>query len=129
MTPGRFPSTSRSPGATGSTSRVDRRLNELLRNLPDRTGRAEVVERLNSASRWYPRPVVWLLVGLVAVAIRRSRLLVAPLVLACAALLVLLGTAVAVYAVAQYSVPVAPAFILLAAAGVLGRSSAPAPRT
>ncbi|MEX2049125.1 MAG: glycosyltransferase family 39 protein [Gemmatimonadota bacterium] len=117
------------PSDAARAAEVDRRLNELLRNLPDRTGRAEVVERLNSASRWYPRPVVWLLVGLVAVAIRRSRLLVAPLVLAAAALAILLGTALAVYAVAQYSVPVAPAFVLLATAGVLGRSSAPAPRT
>jgi hypothetical protein len=38
--------------------------------------------------------------------------------------LVLLASAVAVYAIAQYSVPVTPAFVLLAVAGVLGRPPA-----
>jgi hypothetical protein len=44
-----------------------------------------------------------------------------PLALAGAALLVLLATSVAVYAVAEYSVPVVPAFVLLATAGLVGR--------
>ena len=44
--------------------------------------------------------------------------------LAAAALLVLVSTSLAVYAVAEYSVPVVPAFVLLATAGVLGRRSA-----
>jgi hypothetical protein len=44
-----------------------------------------------------------------------------PLALAGAALLVLLGTALSVYAVAEYSVAVTPAFVLLATVGVLGR--------
>jgi hypothetical protein len=41
--------------------------------------------------------------------------------LAAAALLVLVATVLAVYAVAEYSVPVVPAFVLLAAVGVFGR--------
>ena len=44
-----------------------------------------------------------------------------PLVLAGAAVLVLLSTSLAVYAVAEYAVPVVPAFVLLATVGVLGR--------
>jgi hypothetical protein len=92
----------------------------LLGALPDRDARPELVRRLNSASRWYPRPVLWLVLGLLAAILRRPRGIAVPLVLAGAALLILVGTALAVYAVAEYSVPVAPAFILLAAAGVFG---------
>jgi hypothetical protein len=103
---------------------IDRRLNELLANLPDRDARPELVDRLNSASRWYPRPIVWLALGVVAALVRRRRWLLAPLALSAGALLVFFATSLAVYAVAQYSVPVAPAFVLLATAGVLGRPPA-----
>jgi hypothetical protein len=112
------------PGDEERAAELDRRVNDLLGNLPDREARPELVERLNSASRWYPRPVVWLLVGVGAALVRRRRWLLAPLALAGGGLLVLLGTAVAVYAIAQYSVPVTPAFILLAVSGVLGRPPA-----
>jgi hypothetical protein len=100
---------------------LDRRIGELFAAFPDRAARPELVEWLNSASRWYPRPVVWLVVGLVALIFRRPRGLAVPLVLSGAALLVLLGTALAVYAVADYAVPVVPAFILLAVTAILGR--------
>jgi hypothetical protein len=79
------------------------------------------VDWLDRASRWYPRPVLWLLVGLVVIAWRRPRGAAIPLVIAGAAAVVLVSTALAVYAVAEYSVPVAPAFVLLATVGVLGR--------
>jgi hypothetical protein len=44
-----------------------------------------------------------------------------PVVLAGVAVLILLSTSLAVYAVAEYAVPVVPAFVLLATVGVLGR--------
>ena len=98
---------------------VDRRIGGIYEGFPDRAARGGAVEWLNSASRWYPRPVLWLVLGLLAAAIRRPRGIAVPLVLAGSALLVLLGTSLAVYAVAEYSVPVTPAFILLACAAVL----------
>ncbi len=100
---------------------LDRRVDELLGALPDRGARAGLVRWLESASRWYPRPVLWLAVGLVALGWRRPRRAEIPLVLAGAALVLLVSTALAVYAVAEYSVPVVPAFVLLATVGVLGR--------
>jgi Dolichyl-phosphate-mannose-protein mannosyltransferase len=106
---------------------IDLRLGELGRGFPDRDPRPELVDRLNSASRWYPRPIMWLGVGVVAVLVRRRRWLVTPLVLAGAGLLILFGTSLAVYALAEYSVPVAPAFVLLATVGVLGRAPSPTP--
>jgi hypothetical protein len=116
----------RSDGARAAA--LDRRVDELLGGLPDRDARSWLVRRLETASRWYPRPVVWLVVGVVAVILRRPRRVAVPLVLSGAALALLVATALAVYAVAQYSVPVAPAFIVLTMAGLLGtrraRSSA-----
>jgi hypothetical protein len=115
----------RDPEDAARAAEIDRRVNELLANLPDREQRPELVDRLNSASRWYPRPVVWLAIGLLAALVRRQRRLIAPLVLSGAGLLVFLATSLAVYAVAEYSVPFAPAFIVLALAGVLGREPPP----
>ena len=66
---------------------------------------------------------MWLLVGIAAVLWRRPRRIVVPMVLAAAALGVLVSTSLAVYAVAEYSVPVVPAFVLLATAGVFGLRS------
>jgi hypothetical protein len=109
------------PADTARAAALDRRVDELLAGLPDRDVRPGPTRWLESASRWYPRPVVWLLVGLVAVVWRRPRRAAIPLTLAGAALLVLVATALAVYAVAEYAVPVAPAFVLLATVGVLGR--------
>jgi hypothetical protein len=110
----------RDPSDQARASALDRRVDDLLAGLPDRDARPWLVRRLDSASRWYPRPVLWLLVGIVAAIVRRPRRVAVPLVLSGAALLLFLATALAVYAVAEYSVPVAPAFILLAAAGALG---------
>jgi hypothetical protein len=100
---------------------LDREVTELLEGLPERGQRPALVRLLNDLSRLYPRPFLWLLVGLVAVLWRRPRSIAIPLALAGAALLVLLATSVAVYAVAEYSVPVVPAFVLLAMAGLVGR--------
>lgn len=112
----------RDPADARQATVVDRRVNELLDSLPDRAERPELVRWLNSASRWYPRPVVWLALGLVAVVVRRPRGTAIALTLTGAALFLFLGTALAVYAVAEYSVPVAPSFLLLAAAGLFGRA-------
>jgi hypothetical protein len=113
------------PADAARAADIDRRVDGLLESFPDREARPELVDRLNSASRWYPRPVLWLLVGLAAAAIRRPRWLAVPLALAGGALLVLLVTSLAVYALAEYSVPVVPAFVLLATVAVLGRPPVP----
>ena len=111
----------RDPADRRRADALDREVNELLEGLPERDSRSALVERVNDLSRVYPRPFMWLLVGLAAALWRRPRGIAVPLVLAASALLVLLATSLAVYAVAEYSVPVAPAFVLLATAAVLGR--------
>ena len=116
------------PTDTARAAEIDRQVNELLGRFPDREVRNDVVRRLNSASRWYPRPILWLALGLVAAAVWRSRRLLTPLVLAGAALLLLLATSLAVYATPEYAVPVVPAFIVLVTTGVLGRAGGVARR-
>ena len=111
------------PADRARAAEIDRRVNDLYESFPDRSARPGVIDRLNSASRWYPRPVLWLLVGLLAACVRRPRGFAVALTLAGGALLILVATSLAVYAVAEYSVPVTPAFILLAAVGLLGRNA------
>ena len=109
------------PGDTERAAALDRRVNELLAGFPDRDARDGLVRLLDDASRWFPRPFMWLLVGIVAAIWRRPRRIVVPAVLAASALVLMLSTSLAVYAVAEYSVPLVPAFVLLATAGLLGR--------
>jgi Dolichyl-phosphate-mannose-protein mannosyltransferase len=111
------------PADEARAAEIDRRVDGLYTGFPDRGARPGGIDWLNRASRWYPRPVLWLVFGLLAAAVRRPRGLALPLVLAGSALLILLGTSLAVYAVAEYSVPVTPAFILLACAAALGRQT------
>jgi hypothetical protein len=114
----------RDPADRLRSAAVDREVNALLAGLPDRGGRPSLVRLLNDLSRLYPRPFMWLLVGIVAALWRRPPGIAVPAALAAAALAVMVSTSLAVYAVAEYAVPVVPAFVLLAAAGALGRRSA-----
>lgn len=96
------------------------RMEELAGNLPDRKGNATLALRLNQSSRWYPPPILWLVLGLVGLVVRRPNDAVASATPAVAALIVIALSALAIAAVPHYSVPVAPAFALLAAATLFG---------
>jgi hypothetical protein len=90
------------------------RMEQLAQNLPDRRGSPSLAHRFNQLSRWFPPPILWLLLGLGALFYRRTRgsaALAAPSV---AALLVIVVSALGLPAEPHYSVPVAPAFVLLA---------------
>jgi hypothetical protein len=100
---------------------IDRKVDRLLGRLPDREQRPGLVRLLNDLSRLYPRPFMWLLVGMAAAVWRRPKGIAVPAALSAAAFLLLVSTSLAVYAVAQYAVPVVPAFVVLATTGLLGR--------
>lgn len=108
------------PDDAAHLDRMNRHVDELYRVFSGRHGSAELGSWLNRASRWFPRPIAFLLVGLLAMGIRRPRGMTTPLVLSTTALLILLGTSLAVPAAAEYSTPVTPAFMLLAVAALLG---------
>ena len=108
------------PGAEARYGALHRRMGELTRNLPDRTGSPTLAHRLDQASRWLFPPVLWLALGIAALAWRRPRHVVALSVPAVAGLLVIVLTALGLPAEPHYSVPVAPAFVLLAGAALFG---------
>ena len=92
----------------------------LAERIPTRESDESVVRRLNQASRWFPPPIAWLVLGVVAIAIRRPRKALVAVAPALAGLVVIVGTALVAFPVAEYALPVSPAFVLLAAAGLLG---------
>src|SRR5262249_42364574 len=91
----------------------------LASNLPHRAGKPALAHRLNQASRWYVPPILWLAVGILALAFRRPRNALALAVPTVAGLLVIVLTALGLPAEPHYSVPVAPAFVLLAGGALL----------
>jgi len=99
---------------------VQRDVNRLFGNLPDRTGNATLALRLSQLSRWFPRAWMWILLGLVAIVWRRPRGWPVLAALALAAFAVVLLNALGLFADLHFLLPVAPAFVLLGVGGVLG---------
>jgi hypothetical protein len=95
---------------------IIRRRNALFRNLPHRSANAELTLRLNQASRWYPRMIVWIVLGAMALVVRRPRRGAVALAIALAALFVIVFNALGLFADPRFALPVAPAFVLFAAA-------------
>jgi hypothetical protein len=115
-------------------ARFNHDVDRLAGRVPTRDGSAAAVHRLNQASHAFPPLIVWLAIGIVAFVLRRPRHGLVALAPSIAASIVIVATALVVPAVAEYGAPVSPAFVVLAAAGVLGapsarRSSAAAART
>jgi hypothetical protein len=121
------------PGDKERYEALHRRMDELASNLPDRSGSASLTRRLNQASRWFPPPIVWLVLALVALAVRRLFGGVPLWGPALAGLIVIVLSALGLPAEPHYSIPVAPAFVLLAGGALFAprRELAPvaAPRT
>jgi hypothetical protein len=110
----------RNPGERRRFAEITRETRDLFDSLPDRAGNAELGRRLNELSRWFPRPIMWIVLGLVGVAVRRphgSGILIA---LGLAALLVVLLNALGLFADLHFVLPVAPAFVLFGLGGLLG---------
>jgi Glycosyltransferase family 87/Dolichyl-phosphate-mannose-protein mannosyltransferase len=106
---------------------LHRRMGELAENLPSRRGNATLTHRLNQASRWFPPPILWLVLGLVALAYRRLRGGAALWLPTLAGLAVIVLTALGLPAEPHYAVPVAPAFVLFAGGALVGRRAELAP--
>ena len=100
---------------------INRELGELFDNLPSRSGNAELALRLNQASRWYPRLLIWIVVGLVALVWRRPRSSGTLVAVALAAFFVIVLNALGLFADPRFALPVAPAFVLFGSCALLGR--------
>ncbi len=105
---------------------LHRRIDALAARLPGTGGSEALQRRLNQASRWFPPAAFWLAVGLAALLVRRPRGASAALFPAVAAAVVIVLSALGLPAEPRYSLPVAPAFLLLGSVALLapaGRAS------
>ena len=100
---------------------IQRELDGLFENLPRRSGNAELALRLDQLSRWFPRSILWIAIGLVAWIFRRPRGAGTLVWLAAAALFVIVFNALGLFADPHFALPVAPAFIVFGACMLLGR--------
>jgi Glycosyltransferase family 87 len=107
------------PGDEARYLALHRRMDELARNLPDRHGSSTLTLRLNQASRWFPPAVLWLALAALAFVIRRPRWGLALSAPALAGLVIVVLSALGLPAEPHYSMPVAPAFVLLAGGALL----------
>ncbi len=106
---------------------IIRERDSLFAALPHRQGSAGFSHRLDQASRWYPRLILWIALGVVALVWRRTRGMRTLLALPLAGLLVIVFNALGLFADPHFALPVAPAFVLFGAAALLGSRSAAVP--
>lgn len=98
----------------------DRRTERLVDRLPTRGIDATLAHRFNQASHAFPASLFWIVLGIVTIAIRRPRRVLVALAPTVAALVVGGVTALIAFPVGEYLVPMSPAFVLLAAVGLVG---------
>ncbi|MEP7225248.1 MAG: hypothetical protein ABI783_09850, partial [Actinomycetota bacterium] len=104
--------------------KIERERDKLFSALPGRSGNATLALRLDQLSRWFPRPWMWIALGLVAMAIRRPRSSATLVAIALSALAVVVLNAFGLFADLHFVLPVAPAFVLFGAGALLGRRGA-----
>jgi hypothetical protein len=100
----------------------------LLADVPPYGGNEWLTLQFSRSSKLFPPPILWLVAGLVGLAARRPNRLGLALALAGAAVLVVGFQALAIYTIIEFAVPVAPALIVLGAAGLVGTHGRPEPR-
>jgi 4-amino-4-deoxy-L-arabinose transferase-like glycosyltransferase len=101
------------------------RVREWDGELPSRTGVDAVTEILNRITPRFPRPPLWLAVGLVALLVRRPAQWRAIVVLWAGAFLVLLVHAASQGVTPEFALPLYPIFIVTALAAVAGERGPP----
>ena len=115
------------PRDQGRVARFDRDTEQLVARLPTRGSDQDLVHRLNQASHAFPASLVWLVLGLVALAVRRPGRILVALAPSVAALVVVVATGLIAFPVGEYVVPMSPAFVLLTAVGLVGERRLPEP--
>ncbi len=93
----------------------------LMADVPPYGGNEWLTLQFSRSSKLFPPPILWLVAGLVGLVVRRPTRSGLALALAGAAVLVVGFQALAIYTIMEFAVPVAPALIVLGAAGLVGR--------
>lgn len=109
------------PGQRRRFKEIVRERDDLFGALPDRNGNAALALRLNQLSRWFPRPIMWIAVGLIALAWRKPHGANTLTALGLAAVLVIVLNALGLFADPHFALPVAPAFVLFGLGALFGR--------
>jgi hypothetical protein len=97
-----------------------RRMDRLGAEIPWHGANLTLAHRIDQATHRLPPPVFWLVLGVVALALRRPSGMRLALALLCAAAVVVVVTAMAIPTEVEYAMPFVPVFILVAAAGLFG---------
>jgi len=105
--------------------RIQGETQELFDALPQRAGNATLALRLNQLSRWFPRPWMWLLLGVVGLLVRRTRGAATLVALVLAGMAAVTLNALGLFADLHFILPVAPAFVLFGLAAILGPRTRP----
>ncbi|MFN0154039.1 MAG: glycosyltransferase family 39 protein [Gaiella sp.] len=111
------------PGDRERYEQVLAEMAELHAELPPYAGSVEGTRWLSRSSKLFPPPALWLLAGLIAIAVRRPARSMVAIVPALGAAAVLVTSALGTYAIIELAVPVAPAFVLVGVACLLGPRS------
>jgi Dolichyl-phosphate-mannose-protein mannosyltransferase len=98
-----------------------REVDDVVGDFPPGRERTGVVSAWNDASRLFPPGLVWLVVGGIALAVRRVRGALAAIAPVVGGLVVIVASSLIAPAVPEYGAPVSPAFVVLGAVGLLGR--------
>jgi hypothetical protein len=109
------------PGYKRRFDAIGSELDGLFGNLPTRSGNSELRLRMNQASRWFPRMILWIGLGLIALVVRRPRGAGVLVAIALAALGVIVLNALGLFFDPRFALPVAPAFVLFGSCSLLGR--------
>jgi hypothetical protein len=102
----------RYPSDAVHAQRLTARTQALLRDVPDRAGSAAFASFLNGLSRFYPRMVLFVIVGFLALVLRRPRGVAALSMITVVALTTLVVVVAGLPPVLEYRLPFDPLFVL-----------------
>jgi hypothetical protein len=106
------------PGGQAHYRWLNRSVQRLQSDLPNRSGSTRAATALNDLDRFYPRPWMWLLLGALLLVVRRPASMLAPAALAALGLTVVVATMLGMPPGLAYRVPVDPLFVLLPCAAL-----------
>jgi hypothetical protein len=101
-----------------------REVDDVVGDFPPGHQRTGVVSAWNDASRLFPPGLIWLVVGGIALAVRRVHGALAVIAPAIGGLVVIVASSLIAPAVPEYGAPVSPSFVVFGVVGLLGRRAA-----
>jgi hypothetical protein len=109
------------PEAEERFARLEADSGRLAGSVPPYSGSEWLTLQLSRSSKLYPPPLLWIAVGLGAWLWRRPRGAGLAACVVLGALGVVTVQALAIYSIIEFAIPVAPAFVVFGAAGLVGQ--------